>query len=171
MKFHSRIDTDADDAYIETLITTVTDFFERETRTAIVATDYVLTLDTWPACRELRLPCPPLIEVDEISYIAPGGNETVLSDESYFVDDSGRPGRVVFTGNLPQTANVPAAIRISFRAGYEDVASIPPTLLHGVRLMTAHYYENREGATDRRIDTVPLAVESILNQHRFLEAA
>lgn len=56
------------------------------------------------------------------------------------------------------------------RRKFAEMTEVPQLLKQGVLMLAAHYYEAREGATDRRIDAVPFAIDSIVAQHRFPEA-
>lgn len=165
---HLRIDDTAEDDKLVGFIATATDYVERETATAVGQATYTLTLDAWPTDGVIRLPVPPLVSIESIQYRDPAGNLLTLSATGYAVDAYGCPGRVVLF-ERPSLAHVPAAVRITFSAGY-DTNAVPPTLLHAVRMLVGHYFENREAAIDRRIDTVPLAVESLLLKHTFAEA-
>jgi hypothetical protein len=60
---------------------------------------------------------------------------------------------------------------IEFDAGPTDGRPISSSLLQAIRFMVGHWYENREAATDRHIEEVPLSVLSILNKHWFPEVA
>src|SRR5207244_2259318 len=92
---------------------------------------------------------------------------------AYSVDTVTMPGRLVLRPgkSWPDTDGSAGNVQVYFTAGYSDDASLVPAgLLHGIRLMVGHYYENREAATDRRIDAIPLAVESLIQQAMFPEA-
>jgi hypothetical protein len=58
-------------------------------------------------------------------------------------------------------------VTIAFTAGYSD--AVPMILQELIQLLVGHYYENREGAIDRTISVVPMAVQSIINQEMYPE--
>lgn len=163
-KTHLRLDGNAEDGLIQTLIVTAQDFLERETRSAIGVTQYALTLDNWPASREVRLPHPPLVAVDGITYRDNQGDDIPLPSGSFVVDRSDVPARVTFTGSLPESADVPSGVRIIFRTGFDEPASVPPVLIHAVKMLTGHLYENREASSTLTVKEVPFAVASICQQ-------
>lgn len=165
---HLRIDDAGEDALLTGFIAAAADYVERETGTALAQADYVLTLDAWPIDGVIRLPVPPLVSVESIEYRDPSGTDVEMSPTSFVFDAYHRPGRVVLF-ERPAVASIPAAIRVNFIAGYA-ADTIPPTLLHAVKMLVGHFYENREAAIDRRIDTVPLAVESLLLKHVMPES-
>jgi uncharacterized phiE125 gp8 family phage protein len=166
---HLRIDDAGEDALLAGLIAAAEDHVARETGVALGAADHLLTLGAWPRDGVIRLPCPPLVRVDSIRYREPGGAELTLSPSGYVVDETHRPARVVLF-ERPPLAERPAVIRVSYVAGYEDAADVPPTLLHAVKLLVGHYYEHREATNTLTVKHVPFAVESLLLKHAMPEA-
>lgn len=166
---HCRIDptTSAEDATIRALLTAAVAFVEGETGQQLFTARYALHLDGFPASRQVTLPKPPFQEVDAITYVSASGTENTLPQADYIPDPAGsRPGRVTFKSEPPPVKDAPANVVIEFTAGYGDTADKVPALLTQAVLMTfGHWYEHREAAIDRRIDEVPLAVQSIIAQH------
>lgn len=59
------------------------------------------------------------------------------------------------------------AVKITYVAGFGNAATdIPPGILQAVRLVAAHFYENREATTDLRLAPLPLGVEDLLSVYR-----
>jgi uncharacterized phiE125 gp8 family phage protein len=100
------------------------------------------------------------------------GELQTLDSAAYTVDTVTRPGRIVLkpTASWPETSGEANAAEVRFTAGYGTAADVPQILKQCVLLMLGSMFEHREAAIDRRIDVVPLAVESIVSQHQFLEA-
>ena len=48
--------------------------------------------------------------------------------------------------------------------GFEDGA--PEALREAICQLAAHWYENREAASDGRLDAIPFGVEAIVNEYR-----
>jgi uncharacterized phiE125 gp8 family phage protein len=173
VKAHLRIDPNwiADDATLSAFLQAATEYVERETRTQILMRNFLLTLDGFPTDRFITLPRPPLSGVASVNYTDANGNAATLPTSAYTVDATTMPGRIVLNPGIawpdtpPQQAN---AVRIAFSAGYSGIVS-NPMLEQCIKFLVGHYYENREGAIDRRIDTIPLAVESIIQSHAYPE--
>lgn len=170
-KAHLRVVGTQDDAAITGYALAATQFIEGETRTTLAGADFVLTLPAFPAGREIPIPRPPLRAVTAVKYTDAAGTLQTLAPSSYVVDADAKPGRVVLAAGAswPATAERPNAVRIEFAAGYASADAIPQLLKQAVLLMLGHYYENREAAIDRRVDTVPLAVQSIVNLTAYPE--
>jgi uncharacterized phiE125 gp8 family phage protein len=171
-KGHLRIDGTEDDADVTRFIAAATQYVEAETRTALVMAEYRLTLDGFPAGRAIQLPRPPLVSVGVVRYRDTAGQDQILASTVYTVDDVTRPARIVLKPgqSWPATDGSANCVRIDYLAGHTTVDKVPALLKSAVLLMVGHLFENREAATDRRIGTVPLAVESIIAMHAFPEA-
>jgi len=174
-KAHLRIEPDftGHDATLTTFALAATQWVENETRQQLVTRQYRLTLDAFPQCREIKLPRAPLQSVESVKYLY-GGSDQSLDASAFTADPSGsKPGRITLNAGYawPHADDAANAIRVTFNTGYGIAADVPQILKQCVLLMTGHFFENREAAIDRRIDTIPLAVESIILQHAFPEAA
>ncbi|MEM6560035.1 MAG: head-tail connector protein [Planctomycetota bacterium] len=168
VKDHLRIDGTEDDRTLPTFIAAATEYVEGETGQALAEADYTLTLDSFPIERSIPLPRPPLKRVNAVTYTDTDGQTQTLPAAAYTVDDANRPGRLVLKPGhaWPTTTGEANSVRVDFTAGPE---TLPFLLRQAVLLMTGHFFEFREAAGDRRVTTVPLAVESICDQHRFTE--
>jgi hypothetical protein len=191
VKDHLRIVDGNDDSTLAVYLAAALEFVETETRQQLCHRDYLLTLDTFPGgCqshrgessrhsgsyhtdRAVKLPKLPLVAVASVEYTDAAGNAQTVNPATYAVDTSSRPGRIVLKpGQLwPQTDGSANCVGVTFTAGYSaDGSAVPVILQQCILLLVGHYFENREGAIDRRIDTIPLGVCSILNQQTYPEA-
>lgn len=167
-KQHLRIDDNAEDEQILALISAATDFLATETGQSLAATTtYRLSLDGFPADREISLPKPPLQSVESIKWVDPNGQEQTLDPATYIVDASTKPGRIVLkpNQNWPTTDRSANCVNIDFTAGY---TALPFMLRQAILLLVGHWHEHREAAIDRRIDEVPIALRSIIDLHKFV---
>lgn len=173
-KLHLRIEPDftGHDATLTTFALAATQWVENETRQQLVSRDFLLTLDSFPACGVIKLPRVPLASVASVQYRDAAGALQTLATSAYTVDDVTRPGRIVLAlgSSWPTTSAMANAVEVRFTTGYGTAVDVPQILKQCVLLMLGSMFENREGAIDRRIDVVPLAVESIVSQHQFVEA-
>lgn len=172
-KAYLRIDGNDDNAVVASLIEAATEWVEDQTGQQIRPASVVYSLDAFPLGREIKLPKPPLRSVDTVWYLNAAGNQQVFPFGTYAEDTVSRPGRVILKpGNSwPTTDGSPGCVWVEYDAGYANPAAVPSSLKQAIRFMVGHWFENREAAIDRRIDAVPLTVESILQQHSFPELA
>src|SRR5262245_14714134 len=96
-KAHLRVTDDAEDDYINTLITTARSAVEAFTGRALITQRFVLGLSAWP--RDARrpwvdLPRPPLVAVTEVTVYDAAGTPTVWNAVQYSADIMAAPGRL-----------------------------------------------------------------------------
>jgi uncharacterized phiE125 gp8 family phage protein len=170
-KAHLRIDGDQDDATLSGFLLAATQFVEVETRTSLGTADFMLTLDAFPSERVIQLPRPPLVNVTLVQFQNADGSQQYLDSSEYLLDIDSRPGRLALPPGKawPATRAAINAVRIHYTAGREP-GDVPQILKLAVLMLTGHFFENREASVTLRIDSVPMAVGSIIDMHRFPEA-
>lgn len=170
-KAHMRIDTDAEDVLIGSLILTSRLHIETALSLALTTQSWKLTLDRWPKCREIDLPIAPLRSVAGVRVKDASGNPTTVSEQSYLVDLASRPPRLVWNNSAPPLPGLAAkGIEIDLTAGFgDDASSVPAPLKHAILMLTAHWYEHRDpqeiGQDGARI---PDAVSDLINPFRTI---
>jgi len=136
-------------------------------RRALITQTWELVLDAFPSSDTIELPRPPLQSVTSITYIDEDGVSHTFSSASYLVDTYGEPGRIVlkegytWPSTTLQSAN---GVVIRFVAGYGAAAAVPEKYKLAIKLLAAHWYENREAvATSGAVPKeLPFGVESLL---------
>lgn len=174
-KAHLRVDSTDDDAYISSLIIVARQYAETYTARAISLATYLFSLDEFPD-GQIVLPNPPVQSIESITYIDADGVEQSLGEGSYDVDFNHEPCRIApaFNTSWPGTRAVPAAVKITFTAGYPGVGSgsaeestIPASIKQACLLMIGHLYENREQVADRQMYEVPQAAQALLGMNSW----
>lgn len=177
MKLHLRVDHSTDDSLIAALITGARDYVERHTRRALVNTTYRLTLDYFPD-GPIELPRQPASQIasggsyayamPRIRYYDVDGNQQTLTyaAEDFELGLDSNPPMLHLTpmDTWPNTENGKAnAVEVDFVAGHgAAAANVPPLLVQCIKLLVAHWYENRAAVQPGFGGEVPLAVDSIL---------
>lgn len=112
----------------------------------------------------LKSPFPDLISA-VVKYIDTNGDEQTIDNSNYYTVDNG----VVFksTYSIPDTeVDNPEPVTVEWTCG---VTNVPPDVKLAVKMLIAHWYENREAVVpnERRVeyDQVPLAFKSILERY------
>jgi uncharacterized phiE125 gp8 family phage protein len=169
LKDHLSIDGAESDAVIMACQRAAVDLIERECGIQIGPATFTLTTDFPPRGGDITLPKPPLVSVDSVQYLTPNGTSLNLGTNAFRASLS-RPGRLRPTPgrSWPETAGG-GAVTIDYAAG-NALNQVPEGLLHAIRLLTGHYFENREATSLMTVKDVPFAVEMILNQFKFVEA-
>ena len=167
-KAHLRVFHSDDDSYIDDLIAAATDWLAGEESwlgRAVSSASWELALDGFPSGK-IELPRPPLVSVEGVFYSpSDGSSEAELAD--YRVVGVGTKDGAslypVFGQTWPDAAREEGSVRIEFTAGYEDP---PSSVKHAALLLIGHWYENREAASEIKIETLPLAVDALLMPYR-----
>ena len=186
-----RIDGTQDDTLLPGLITAARSWCEVYTQRRFITQTVRLSLDFFPGYIDPRLtghntapffsgtslftaglrygiavPYPPLQSIAAFRYQDGNGNwQNVLPTTGYILDTSSSPGRLMppFGQFWPLSRVVQNAIQIDFVCGYgNDQSSVPQGIQVGIKLLLAHWYENR--VPDE--SDIPLAVKSVLSPFR-----
>lgn len=121
-----------------------------------------------------KLPKPPLISVDSITYHSTTTGQITIPPSSYTYT-TGTPGRFgpvfgqVFSG-LGLSVGQIGAVQITYTAGYglPDpttglIANLPPNITAGLLLLFGHLYRNREASTEGSMSELPLGVKQLFD--------
>lgn len=169
-KSHVRVDISDDDTLIDSLIASARDTIEKLARRALITQTWRLSLDNWPDGDAIELPRPPLQSVSSITYTESDGTVNTWDTSGYIVDTDSEPGRVVlaYGESWPSVTLYPAAaIKITFVAGYGDEAGdVPEPWKQAIKLLVAHWYENREPIQAGKMEQIPFAVDSLIHMDR-----
>jgi uncharacterized phiE125 gp8 family phage protein len=175
-KAHLRVDISDDDDLIDALVIAARRRVEHVTWRALLTQTWKVVLDAFPADDELRIPRPPLQEIDSIKYTPKNGSLTTFSSDNYIVDTDSEPGRVVLKSGESwpgDTLQIVNGVEIQFDAGYGDEASdVPEDLILAMKLMIGHWYENREDVVLGTVArSIPLGAEMLLWPYRLFMKA
>jgi uncharacterized phiE125 gp8 family phage protein len=187
MLHHSRIDSDADYTYVAGLISAARAYIEKTAWLTLMPTVLELVLQSWPGARYIELPQSPVRSVTSVTWLDRAGATQTVSAGDYVVDTARIPGRVVLksgkswpSGELFEAS----AIRVRYMAGYADALgaspaqdvitaardAVPVNIRHAIKLLVAHWYENREQVTVQAgVSTavsLPLGIDALIGVDR-----
>lgn len=172
-KAQCRIDDDAEDTYIGSLIARATKHCEEICKRAFITQTWTLTMDGWHdrrywSCGMIYVPRPPLIAVTSASYVDDNGTTQTLAADQYRVDASSQPGRIEPAYNVtwPTLRSVVASVTIVHTAGYGAASAVPEDIKHAVLMLVAHWHRNREAVLTGTISKeVEFALSSLLGPY------
>ncbi len=168
-KAHLRIDGNAEDALVSSLIMTSRLHVEAALSLALITQTWTLALDRWPKNHQVLFPLRPVQSIVDVRTIDKDGAPTVVPPENYLVDTASETARLLPDGvgwqSPAQKAN---GIEITFVAGYSnDADDVPNPIRHALLLLVAHWYEHRDPI---EIGTpsvaIPAAVSRLLKPYR-----
>lgn len=156
-----RVDHDAEDALIGSMVTAARATVEALTRRVLIDQRWRIVRDTWPASGLIALPVNPLREIISAHVLDAGGAETPVPLDALSADTARLPGLIrVDRGAVPLPGRPIAGIAIDVIAGHgEEADHVPSPLLEAVRVVLAHFYEHRDvagagAAFPARLDTL-----------------
>lgn len=127
--------------------------------------------------RFIQFPLAPITSVDSFTYTDANNVTTTVPAASYTVDLTSEPMRLCLLDNYdwpdPSAGLISAnAIDIDFTVGYAadgstpELAKIPDELVHAIKMVTAHFYKNREIASEAKQTEIPW-LPHLLNSYRM----
>lgn len=117
----------------------------------------------------IYLPLPPLQSVTSVSYIDANEVTQVVAASNYIVDASSEPARIVpvSTFTWPTPGGRPNAVITRFVTGYGDASFVPENIKIAIKMLAAHWYENREEGSSIRIRENPIGIDALLDAERW----
>lgn len=156
-----------DDDDLGALIQAAREFVEQYLRRSLITQTWVLRLDAFPPI--IVLPRPPT-QSATLKYRDGDNTLRTLDVSKYDVDTYGFKGSIIpaFSESWPITRAFRNAVEVTFVAGYGDAQTdIPAPIIHAMKLIVGHYFENRELSIAGTIITeIPFGVERILSPYK-----
>jgi uncharacterized phiE125 gp8 family phage protein len=164
MKSHLRLDGGDDDAYVSKCLKAARQWIEGQVKRSIMAKTYDYNIDyAWPYKHggiRIDFPVNPVTSVTSITYVDSDGASQTLAADQYTVVAREFNSYIVAAYNvsLPDVRWVPNAITVRFISG---ATTAEEDIKHAVKVLAAHYYENREVSSG-----TPMAVEALISPYR-----
>lgn len=179
MKAHLRVDFDDDDDLIASFVDAVTQHLDGESGSlhrALVDQTWDVGL-SWFDWKPLRLPLPPMIEVESVKYYDTSNVLQTLDESTYeAVGASGSKSailRLAHGKSWPRVYPRAQPVMVRLRAGYMDMTVSPPVsvvpspIKAAIKLMVGTLYANRETVIiGQTAIVIPWAAEALLQPFR-----
>lgn len=169
-KLHCRVDDDItkDDSLIRSYIKAATDNAQAITRRQFINGTYELRINAFPSV--IKLPRPPLWDINSIKYFDPDDVEQTLDPAEYIVDAYSTIGQIVPSESWPGVGDMIPTITIEYIAGYgDDRDSVPEDIKNAIKLIVGHLYEHRETVLVGVSGSVlPRGADDLLAPHRII---
>ena len=171
-KKHLRVTDNESNSTIESLVAAATKFVQNKTRRQLINATYRVSMRQFPmGGGVIELPRSPASSVTSIAYIDENGVSQTWSSSNYILDSDSEPGRITeaYEQNYPSTRIQDGGVLITYVAGYGAASTdVPDDLIHAVKLILGHWFENREAVITGTISSaISLAVDAILSQYEM----
>ncbi|HEX7791659.1 MAG TPA: head-tail connector protein [Afipia sp.] len=164
-----RVEHSDDDAVIASLVSAARNHVEALTRSGLIAQTWRLVLDGWPDSGRIRPRIGPLLSLAAVRVFNEAGDPSAV-DAGIFVIDKAAGTIAAPAWSLPPPGRSVAGIELDLVIGFGDAASdIPPMLLQAIRMLVAHWYENRGLiAIGQSVAMMPASVNAMISSYRVL---
>lgn len=166
---HLQIAVGDDSAYIQGLIQVARDVAENATGQALLTSTWRGVCETWPKNGRISLTVAPVSAVTSVKYYADGDTVlTTVSADDYTVSTTVAPAVITFGEDftMPDLADRPDAVQVTFTAGNATATAIPPSLKHAVRILVRHYYDYPTAVESATFTDLPLGIRHLLESNR-----
>ncbi len=166
-----RVEHDDDDDIIAALIAGSRIHVETQTRRALITQSWRLTRDVWPELGCVPVLPVPLRTLDVARVYRSDGSTLAIDVAAFTVDKAAAPARLAFMrGALPAPERAVGGIEIDVTCGYgNEPDDVPEPLRQAIRLLVAHWYENRGiVAAGGDVAVLPQTVAALLAPYRVL---
>ena len=168
VKLFLKVDTDADDSFINSLIISARTYAEGYLNRRLITQTLDEILDYWPLFPHL-LRQGPFRSLESIRYYDEYQAEGLWDASNYFFDAGS--GRIALTedGDTPDaTLRDMAAVRITYVSGFgSSPDEIPRPILDAMMIYVAHLYRNREPYVKGTIvSEIPFSMTALLDPFR-----
>jgi uncharacterized phiE125 gp8 family phage protein len=163
-----RVEHNDDDDVIEALASASRIHVETQTRRALVTQSWRLAFDAWPPDGRVPVVPGPLQELTAARVYDFNGTALAV-DVQAFVPDIGASALAFAPWAVPSPGRLAAGIELDVVVGYGDAAAdVPEPLRQAIRLLNAHWYENRGLAALGTVTVLPTTVAALIAPYRML---
>ena len=166
-KVQARVDTEADDAYIQALIAVARQYVEDILDITLLSTVWEVSYDLFPVWA-IVLPRPTLQAANiTVTYrLGDGATSTKSSAAGDFrVDTRTVPGRIYpnWSDTWPAVRGDENSVVVNYTAGFgPDGSSVPPLYKHLMMVLVAHWYDTRQIVAPGTYGTIPKTFDTLL---------
>jgi uncharacterized phiE125 gp8 family phage protein len=163
-----RVEHSDDDDVISALISGSRIHVEAQTRRALITQAWRIVADRWPDDGRLPIRPAPLQDLSAARVFDFDGGTRAIDLQAFVLDKS--VSELAFAPwALPAPGRLAAGIEIDVVSGYGDAAAdVPQPLRQAIRLLVAHWYENRGLAAVGAVTVLPSTVAALIAPYRML---
>lgn len=153
VKANLRIVNPDEDDDVERMIRAARQMAEERLNRALMPQTLAFGADGF--CGALKVPRPPLIEIESLTYIDSDGTPQTLT--GYLVDEFADPPTISAApgASWPATRAQAGAVVVQYQAGYADTASVPEPIRQWMLLAIGAFYEHRSMANEGQTYALP----------------
>lgn len=162
MKAHLRVTHGLEDQLIDGYITSAMASLDRDGELGrAISTQTIDEAFQYPP-KDVYLKVTPVQALVSVKYFDAANDEqtATLSDFTLYTSDD---WAFVRSDSWPATYDRPDAITVQYTAGY---ITVPAGIVHAIKMIVAHWYENRSDTSEVALTDVPRAAAHLISLHR-----
>jgi len=166
-KAHLKVDTTADDTYIESLIKAATQLSEEYTNRFFILTSLKQQASSFAEIETLFK--SKVNNVTNVKYYDSDNNLQTLSATVYNALINYEPAQIQLAHgqSFPSITKRNDAVEVNYTVGYGDASDVPEIIKQAILLTIGNFYENRSSVVIGRIATeLPQNVKWLLNTYK-----
>ncbi len=146
-----RLDTDAEDVLVASLVTAARAHVEGLTGRALITQGWRICREGWPRAGVMRLAPAPIVSVDAVTVFGADGTPGVVDAAAWQAELRADPARLRFRP-AALDRNADNGIEVDVTAGYGTTADdVPAPLRQAIRMLLAFWFEHREAASTEAV--------------------
>jgi uncharacterized phiE125 gp8 family phage protein len=168
-KAYLRVAIDDDDDVIAALVAGARVHVESQTRRALITQSWRIVRDAWPDDGRLAILPVPFVSIAAARVHHEDGTTQSIDVSAFTADTASAPAIVSFAPwSLPLPRRAAGGVELDITAGYGDAGSaVPEALRQAIRLLVAHWYENRGLiAIGHEVAVMPVSVAALISSFR-----
>jgi uncharacterized phiE125 gp8 family phage protein len=167
-KAYLRVEHGDDDLVIAALIAAARIHVEAQTRRALITQTWRIIRSCWPPEGRLSISPAPLQEIVAARVYDSVGTALALDTQAFVIDKAS--ALVAFAPwSLPAPGRSFGGVELDVKAGYGDAGTdVPEPLRQAIRLLVAHWYENRGLTAGRAVAVSPASVSALIAPYQVL---
>ena len=172
IKAHVREDTSDNDAWLTAAIKSAVAYLDGPKgilNQCIMPQQWQAFYDAFPAGSLLKINIGPVTALTKFEYQDASGTWTDVLGSTYISKFTDGDLQIALNSGAswPTPKNTVDCVRVTFTAGYANAASVPADLVMAIKMMVAHWFENRGVILDdRRVESLPFVVDALIAKHR-----
>jgi uncharacterized phiE125 gp8 family phage protein len=166
VKLHLRVDGDQEDSLILSLIASAVEHFEQSTRRVLARRTIVQKQNGLLPRHTIMLEKGPVTSVTSLTIRKDDSTFVTIPPTDYIVN-CGQTETIPLlairtNAQIPQADNYPGSVVVTYVA---ETIDIPQSINAAIKLLVAHWYENRQAVGPTGGGEVPLAYSSIATKY------
>jgi uncharacterized phiE125 gp8 family phage protein len=164
-----RVEHDDDNQLITALIVSARMQLEGQGKIALISQNWRIILDCWPHHGRIAVRPGPLKSLNAARVYDFRGQPQTIETQA-FVPDLGASAFAFMPWTMQVPGRIAAGIELDVTVGFADAATdVPEPLRQAIRLLVAHWYENRGlvAAADKSV-VLPSTVAALIAPYRAL---